>query len=382
VTPPAVVVATGTRGDVEPLLAIAAGLRRGGRQVYFLTNSGHVSLAARAGVDARPLDDEAAFRRFLDDQPLLNDLRTATAFHARHVVPAWQGRLEAVREACGGPGAVVVALALDSVPARCAAEADGARLVTVCISPMQALGAPYLADFYASRLAGDINGLRRRAGLPEVADWRRWLASPRAGVGNWPAWFAPDVRGPCTPVGFLLDDPDAAGAAPAGLDDRPVLVTGGTGNFTDAAFYEAAVGGCGLLGRPALVVTRRRELVPAALPPGVRWAPEVAHAAIMSGLSAVIHHGGINTTARALRAGVPQLVLPAGHDRPDNAERVERLGAGRLVRRPRWSAATVAEGLRALAAPAVMAACDASRRRLACEGDAAARAAAIIEAAA
>jgi rhamnosyltransferase subunit B len=122
-------------------------------------------------------------------------------------------------------------------------------------------------------------------------------------------------------------------------------------------------------------------------------------------LGAVIHHGGINTTALALRAGVPQLVLPAGHDRPDNAatalalragvpqlvlpaghdrpdnaERVERLGAGRLVRRPDWSAAAVAAGLEALRSPAILARCEELRCRMAADGDSAtARAVSIVE---
>jgi UDP:flavonoid glycosyltransferase YjiC (YdhE family) len=42
----------------------------------------------------------------------------------------------------------------------------------------------------------------------------------------------------------------------------------------------------------------------------------------------LIHQGGIGTTAQALRAGVPQLVVPFAHDQPDNAARVRRLGLG------------------------------------------------------
>lgn len=48
--------------------------------------------------------------------------------------------------------------------------------------------------------------------------------------------------------------------------------------------------------------------------------------------SAVVHHGGIGTTARALAVGVPQLVLPICFDQMDNAACVQRLGAGESVR--------------------------------------------------
>ena len=46
---------------------------------------------------------------------------------------------------------------------------------------------------------------------------------------------------------------------------------------------------------------------------------------------AIVHHGGIGTTARALRDGLPQIVVPHSHDQPDNAVRVKALGAGDFV---------------------------------------------------
>jgi rhamnosyltransferase subunit B len=47
--------------------------------------------------------------------------------------------------------------------------------------------------------------------------------------------------------------------------------------------------------------------------------------------SAIVHHGGIGTTAQGLAAGVPQIVMPMAHDQPDNAERLIRLGVGRSL---------------------------------------------------
>jgi hypothetical protein len=45
----------------------------------------------------------------------------------------------------------------------------------------------------------------------------------------------------------------------------------------------------------------------------------------------LVHHGGIGTTARALQAGIAQVVVPFAFDQPDNAVRVEALGAGRCT---------------------------------------------------
>jgi len=40
----------------------------------------------------------------------------------------------------------------------------------------------------------------------------------------------------------------------------------------------------------------------------------------------LVHHGGIGTSAQALTAGIPQLVVPFAHDQFDNAARLMRLG--------------------------------------------------------
>ncbi|GFE71947.1 glycosyltransferase [Chroococcus sp. FPU101] len=46
---------------------------------------------------------------------------------------------------------------------------------------------------------------------------------------------------------------------------------------------------------------------------------------------AIVHQGGIGTTAQALKAGKPMLVVPFGADQFDNAARVERLGVGKTL---------------------------------------------------
>ena len=62
----------------------------------------------------------------------------------------------------------------------------------------------------------------------------------------------------------------------------------------------------------------------------------------------VVHQGGSGTTAQALRAGHPTLIMPCGFDQPDNAARVKRIGAGLTVSRDRYNAQTAAKTLRRL----------------------------------
>jgi rhamnosyltransferase subunit B len=47
--------------------------------------------------------------------------------------------------------------------------------------------------------------------------------------------------------------------------------------------------------------------------------------------SVVVHHGGLGTLSLALGAGVPQIVIPFGHDQFDNAARLGRLGVGSAI---------------------------------------------------
>jgi rhamnosyltransferase subunit B len=62
----------------------------------------------------------------------------------------------------------------------------------------------------------------------------------------------------------------------------------------------------------------------------------------------VVHQGGSGTTAQALRAGHPTLIMPCGFDQPDNAARVKRIGAGLTLSRYRYNAQTAAKTLKRL----------------------------------
>jgi UDP:flavonoid glycosyltransferase YjiC (YdhE family) len=66
----------------------------------------------------------------------------------------------------------------------------------------------------------------------------------------------------------------------------------------------------------------------------------------MPEVAAVLHHGGILTSARAIRSGTPQVVLAHGVDRPDNARRLHRLGLAEWLPAARWTTTDIAALLR------------------------------------
>ena len=79
--------------------------------------------------------------------------------------------------------------------------------------------------------------------------------------------------------------------------------------------------------------TRRPSIDPMSVSAGANTqvARYVPHARILPLASLVITHAGLGTTMAALGHGVPLLCTPIGRDQFFNAERVQTLGAGRML---------------------------------------------------
>ena len=98
--------------------------------------------------------------------------------------------------------------------------------------------------------------------------------------------------------------------------------------------------------RAVLLTGAVTQNLPETLPAGVMTAGYVAHSEIFPRASAIVHQGGIGTTAQAMRSGRPMVVVPFAHDQFDNGERVRRLGAAQVIYRSRYNARTAERALR------------------------------------
>jgi len=76
--------------------------------------------------------------------------------------------------------------------------------------------------------------------------------------------------------------------------------------------------------------------------------PYAPHSEVMPRACAVVHQGGVGTTAQAMLAGRPMLVVPFSHDQPDNAARCARLGVARVLPRGALRAPRLVRELAAL----------------------------------
>jgi len=136
-------------------------------------------------------------------------------------------------------------------------------------------------------------------------------------------------------TGFVLD-PEPTNYVPppalsAFLDAGPPPVYIGFGSMTGrnpVTLARVAVRALQLSGQRGLLATGWGGMRPDELPPHVFPLPEVPHAWLFERVSAVVHHGGVGTTAAGLRAGRPTLVCAFFGDQPFFGLRVHAIGAG------------------------------------------------------
>lgn len=109
----------------------------------------------------------------------------------------------------------------------------------------------------------------------------------------------------------------------------PIIFT--LGSLAPAAagsFYNDSLTAASELGMRALLLTGKNELDCGASALVCSYAP---HSQVFPKAAVIVHHGGIGTTGQALKAGIPQLVVPMNGDQFDNAARIARIGVGRVL---------------------------------------------------
>lgn len=204
----------------------------------------------------------------------------------------------------------------------------------------------------------ELNTERAALGLAPIDSLLDFLkTAPELSLTLFPQWFGapqPDWPRPLVTGEFALYDPDPDAAFTPQLQaflaagDKPVVFTHGTGNQQAEAYFAHALAAVRQLGQRAIFLTAHRGQVPASLPPSVLWQAYLPFQKLLPRAAALVHHGGIGSTAEALRAGIAQLIVPLAYDQFDNGARVQALGAGLVLRHSRLSAATLAACLRKL----------------------------------
>lgn len=393
-----------TGGDVYPFIRIGRRLRERGHAVTLITHCAYADAARQAGIEFAALDTPEEWAILVHEEmprqtALMDDLRNITQAIEEHrqedvhfFTYEQMGReYELVKQHCRRPDTVLVARHGSGGAGLLAAEELDLPIISLFIAPAMAIQPLMDEALIGEILLANINDIRAKLDFPPIRSWRAWVNAAHRNIGMWPDWFAapePTWEMEITPVGFSLDREQATdtGELPRELQnmlrsgEQAVLITGGTGKIVRSDFYAACVGACRLLGCPAVLATQYRDLVPDDLPDHIKWFRYLPFAQIMPFMGAVIHHGGIGTIGQAMLAGIPQLVLAHGMDRPDNAFRLKHFGGAEALTFMKWKPDLIAKALQSLMTPEVRECCAILGHRLR-DDDALARATEVIESA-
>lgn len=132
--------------------------------------------------------------------------------------------------------------------------------------------------------------------------------------------------------------------------EPPIVFTlGSAAVIADGEFYRTAARVAQRLNRrTVLVAGPHAASLESSLPSSAIALEWATFPGLFARASVVVHTGGVGTTAQALRAGAPQLVVPFAHDQYDNADRVKRMGCGRVLYRTRVTEKSLARELESL----------------------------------
>ena len=380
-----IIVGLGSAGDVHPNVGLAMALRRRGHEVLLVAPSVFRSLAERTGLEFAPVLTDDEWRAAASDPDLWHPFRSFSVVARRLILPAMRPVYRIIQQRME-PGRTVVAASGIAFGARIAHERLGVPLATVHLQPIMlrsvirpaCFGFPdmigrlprplkrlylravdrFLID---PLLAGETNAFRAELGLPPVSRlFNHWMHSPQLIIGLFPEWYAPqqpDWPPHVALTGFPLWDEGEIGSPSPGLEEflaagePPIVFTAGSAMTQGERFFQVSAEVCRTTGRRGIFLTRFPEQLPATLPDGVRHFDYVPFSAVLQRAAILVHHGGIGTTAQAIAAGVPQLVVPSAHDQPDNALRIRRLGVGEFLLPGSYTTANVVKLLARLAAP-------------------------------
>ena len=343
----------GSRGDVQPLVALGLELKALGHDVMLCVPPDFREWIEGLGMPVTPIGP--SLRSTAMARP---SGATITAEQRRQMLESTvAAQFETIASAARGCDLIVGATALQ-VAAPSVAQSMGIPYVFVAFCPavlpsrhhappvLPLLGdapAPPMTDYSdlwirdAQRWNGTwlplINTRRESLGLTPIADIRgyvhadrRWLACD-ATLGPWPdpadatvfqsgAWILPDDRPLARELEAFLD----AGSPPVYFGFGSIRAP------TD--FAEVAIESARALGRRVILSRGWADLELVDDEPDCLAIGDVNQQVLFRRVVAVVHHGGAGTTHAAARAGAPQVIIPQHYDQFYWAQRLEALGIG------------------------------------------------------
>jgi len=344
----------GSRGDVQPLVALGLQLKTQGQDVQLCTPPDFRDWIESLGLPVTPIGPEV--RSTAKARPAATSLPTPE--QRRQMMEATVAtQFETIGAAARNCDVIVGATALQLAAPSIAEKLSipyffAAYCPVVLPSPHHAppvlamLGdkpAPVMADYgplwaqdaqrWNDQWSAMLNSQRAKIGLPPVDDVRSyiltkqpWLAADQT-LGPWPdphdqavfqtgAWLLPDERPLSAELEAFLDAGD------------PPIYFGFSSLRAPENFSRVMIETARALGRRAIISRGWADLSLIDNEPDCLAIGEANLQALFKRVAAVVNHGGAGTITLAAQAGAPQVVIPQHYDQPYWAQRVQQLGIG------------------------------------------------------
>lgn len=342
----------GSRGDVQPVVALAWALQTLGQEVRLCVPPDFREWIEGLGMDVVPIGPE--LRSTGKSSP---GAAPPTPEQRRRMIEGTvAAQFETLAAAAAGCDAIVGATSLQVAAPSIAEKMDvpyifAALCPAVLPSPRHAppvlamLGdrpAPAMDDYdelweqdarrWNETWTAPLNAQREALGLAPVADVRRYILTVRpwlAADAILAPWPEPDAAVFQTGAWILPDSRPLSGDLEAFLDagDPPVYLGFGSVRAPEA-LSRVMIASARAHGRRAIVSRGWAELALVDEGADCLTIGEVNQQALFPRVAAVVHHGGAGTTTAAARAGAPQVVIPQHYDQHYWAQRVQQLGIG------------------------------------------------------
>jgi rhamnosyltransferase subunit B len=339
----------GTRGDVLPFLALSAPLIRRGHKVAILTNRNWRSLVESIG---------AEFHEIADTDPPQSG-RDDLEFYERNVFPSFAISFNFIANKRALNPHCVLLYRANMLGAESAAEKFGLPGIKVVLQPSLIRSIERPPWPLTGLVYGKFATLSKKLIIPALyrlgeatGIYRKYTNRFRASVGLGPLgkaaggedltlvlcpdWFAmPQKDWPTQSrtVGFVYYDVPHDDKA---LRDfmyqygSPLVFTPGTGVTDVAEFFSRAASICSKLKMPGVFLSPFLK-VEKNWPQTIMVRDYAELHWLLPHAQMLVHHGGIGSIAQAIRAAVPQIILPNRFDQPDNALRTAILVLGGAV---------------------------------------------------
>lgn len=354
------ILAHGSRGDVQPYVALGVGLQKAGHRVRLAAPALFEAFALEYGLEFASLaGDPQVLAQALADTAGSNPVRTVREI-AKYTLPVADQVQRDVFATCADTDLVIHSF-LTTLAGDMAAREYNLPQLSASIFPVfsttsefPGLMFPYLGlgawynrlthylftqnYWQGSRLGYNLFVRRKQPGRPVLQDWPFTRPDPVPilyGISphvlprprDWgrhtymPGYWFLEAQEAWQPPSDLLAFLDAG--------EAPVYVGFGSMITSQAErLVDVALGALAKTGQRGLLLTGWGGISTADLPDTVYKIDAAPHDWLFPRMKALVHHGGAGTTAAGLRAGVPTIITPFTADQPFWGQRVYRLDAG------------------------------------------------------